>query len=54
MSVKIKISYNTEAELAGVIRQLAPVLESYKVSKNREGQFKKAYATLKENLFLVK
>ena len=54
MAVKIKISYNTEAELAGVIRQLAPVLETYKVSKNKEGQFKKAYATLKNDVILAK
>ena len=44
MSVKIKISYNTEEELAGVIRLLSPVVKTWKKSKNQEGRFKKAYA----------
>lgn len=43
MSVKIKISYTTDKELAGVIRLLSPVLENKKVSKNREGKYRKAY-----------
>lgn len=43
MSVKIKISYTTDKELAGVIRLLSPVLGSKKVSKNREGKYRKAY-----------
>ena len=46
MSVKIKVSYNTEEELAGVIRLLSPVLKDYKVSRNKEGRYKKAYAEL--------
>lgn len=41
--VKIKISYNTDKELAGVLQLLAPLLKKYRVSKNREGRFKKAY-----------
>lgn len=43
MSVKIKVSYNTDEELAGVIRLLSPVLKSRKVSRNQEGRYKKAY-----------
>lgn len=46
MSVKIKVSYNTDEELAGVIRLLSPVLIDYKVSRNKEGRYKKAYAEL--------
>lgn len=50
MSVKIKISYNTDEELAGVIRILSPMLKNYKVSRNKEGQYKKAYAELKDEV----
>lgn len=46
MSVKIKVSYGTDRELAGVIRLLSPVLKDYKVSRNKEGRYKKAYAFL--------
>lgn len=46
MSVKIKVSYTTEEELAGVIRLLSPVLKDCKVSGNKEGRYKKAYAEL--------
>ena len=46
MSVKIKISYNTEEELAGVIQLLSPVIKSYKISKKQEGQYKNAYVLL--------
>lgn len=47
MSVKIRISYNTDEELAGVIQLLSPALKSYKVAKKQEGRYKKAYALLK-------
>ena len=33
MSVRIKVSYTEEEELAGVIRLLSPALKSYKVSR---------------------
>lgn len=46
MSVKIRISYTEEEELAGVIRRLSPVLKSYKVSGKREGKYRNAYADL--------
>ena len=45
--IKIKISYDTEEELAGVIRLLSPVLRSWKRSRNMEGHYKKAYVELK-------
>lgn len=47
MSVKIRISYTEEEELAGVIRRLSPVLKSYKVSGKREGKYRNAYADLR-------
>ena len=46
MSVKIKISYKNDEELAGVIRLLSPILQSWKVSKSQEGRYKKAYAVV--------
>lgn len=46
MSVKIKLSYNTDEELAGVIRLLSPALKSWKKSRNQEGRYKKAYAEI--------
>lgn len=53
MSVKIKISYNTDQELQGVVKLLSPALESCKISRNREGnregRYKRAYILLKEN-----
>ena len=49
MSVKIKVSYDTDQELAGVIRLLAPVLKDYKVSRNKEGRYKKAYISMKSS-----
>lgn len=47
MSVKIRISYTTEDELSGVLRLLSPLLKSYKVSNNRDGRYKKAYAEIR-------
>lgn len=46
MSVKIKLSYSNDEELAGVIRLLSPVMTDYKVSRNKEGRYKKAYIGL--------
>lgn len=46
MSVKIRISYTDETELAGVLRLLSPVLKSYKVSGKKEGKYRNAYAEL--------
>ncbi len=46
MSVKIRISYTEEEELAGVIRLLSPALKSYKVSRRKEGKYRSAYADL--------
>ena len=46
MSVKIRISYTEEEELAGVIRLLSPALKSYKGSGKKEGKYRNAYADL--------
>lgn len=46
MSIRIKVSYTEEKELAGVIRLLSPVLKVWKKSKKREGRYKNAYAVL--------
>ena len=48
MSVKIKISYTTKEELENVLQVLSPVMKDYKISKNQEGQYKKAYVEIKE------
>lgn len=49
MSVKIKISYNTDEELEQIGKLLSPMFKDIKVSRNKEGRFKKAYAEIKEN-----
>lgn len=46
MSVKIRVSYSADAELAGVIRLLSPRIKSCKVAKKQEGEFKRAYIEL--------
>lgn len=49
MSVRIKVSYTDEKELAGVIRQLSPILKVWKRSKKREGRYKNAYASIDDS-----
>ncbi len=46
MSVKIRVSFTEDEELAGVIRLLSPALKSYKVSRKKEGKHLNAYADL--------
>lgn len=46
MSVKIKVSYTEDGELAGVIRLLSPMLRNVKVQPQK-GRFKRAYIDLK-------
>ena len=45
MSVKIKVSYTDDRELAGVIRLLSPVLRNIKVQPEK-GKYKRAYIML--------
>ena len=44
MSIKIKISYNTDEELEKIRKLLSPMFKEVKVSRNKSGKFKKAYA----------
>lgn len=46
MSVKIKISYNTDEELEQIRKLLSPVFKNIKISRNKEGRYKKAYAEI--------
>lgn len=43
MSIKIRVSYTDEEELAGVIRLLSPLGKKWKVAKKQKGPYKKAY-----------
>ena len=43
MSIKIKVSYTEDEELAGVIRLLSPLGKKWKVAKKQKGPYKKAY-----------
>ena len=45
--VKIRVSYKDPEELREVLRLLSPVLKSWKVSGNQEGEYRKAYLELK-------
>ena len=45
MSVKIKVSYTDDGELAGVIRLLSPILRNVMVQPQK-GRFKRAYIEL--------
>lgn len=45
MSVKIRVSYTDDEELAGVIRLLSPVVKSCK-RQSRKGKYKRAYIEL--------
>ena len=43
MSVKIRVSYTDEEELAGIMQMLSPLGKKWKVAKKQEGPYKKAY-----------
>lgn len=47
MSVRIKVSYECEEELAKVIQLLTPEIKSCKVAKRQEGKYRRAYINLK-------
>ena len=49
MSVKIRVSYSDDEELAGVIRLLSPAIKSYKV-KPQKGRYKLAYIDMKSGV----
>lgn len=46
MSVRIKISYETEAELRRVLQLLDPVVKSWTRSAKKSGKFFRAYIML--------
>lgn len=46
MSVKIRVSYTEDEELAGVIRLLSPLVKSWK-RQPRKGRYRRAYIELK-------
>lgn len=48
MSVKIRVSYQERAELDRVLQLLRPVMKSCKISRNNDGNFRKAYILLDE------
>lgn len=48
--IKIKVSYSTEIELAGVVRLLSPVLKSCKVQPQK-GRYKRAYIDIADSAF---
>ena len=43
MSVRIRVSYTDEEELARVIRLLSPLGKKWKVARKQDGPYKKAY-----------
>lgn len=47
MSVKIKLSYETEGELKRVLQLLEPVLKSWTRAPKKNGRFFRAYIILK-------
>ena len=47
MSVRIKVAYECEEELAKVIQLLTPEIKSCKVAKRQEGKYRRAYINLK-------
>lgn len=47
--VKLKISYTERSELPKLLQVLKPFIINSKKSQNREGEYKKAYATLDMN-----
>lgn len=45
--IKIKVSYERPEELKRLLEKLQPDVRSWKASRNREGQYLKAYVILK-------
>lgn len=46
MSVKIKVSYETEEELKRVLQLLDPVIKTWSRAAKKSGKFFRAYVTL--------
>lgn len=45
--IKIKVSYESPEELMRLLAVLGDRVESWKVSRNQEGRYRKAYIILK-------
>ena len=50
MSARITISYETEQELRELTNILSPVMKKFKISKQNNGGYRKAYIELKNVL----
>lgn len=48
LSVKIKVSYERPEELQRILDRLWPDIKTWRKSRNRDGQFMKAYIFLDE------
>lgn len=46
--LKLKVSYERPEELRWLLDQLRPDVKNWRVSKNQEGRFLKAYVQMKE------
>lgn len=49
MSVRIKISYTDDLELAGIIHRLAPNIKRCKYAEKQKGKYKRAYIDYQED-----
>lgn len=47
-AVKLKVSYERPEELRRLLERLQPEVKSWKVSRNQEGRFHKAYVEMRE------
>lgn len=47
MPVKLKVSYQTQEDLDLVLCILGDAVKTYKVSRNQQGKYKRAYVWLK-------
>ncbi len=47
--IKLKVSYEQPQELEAVLKLLHPKLKSWKLARQQEGRYKKAYVYLKED-----
>ena len=48
MSIRLKVSYEEPEELRHLLERLRPDVKSWKVARNQEGRFKKAYIEMKK------
>ena len=47
MAIKIKVSYEDPEDLRWLVDKLGPAIKYWRMAKNQEGQYKKAYIVLK-------